>query len=150
MYTAYLKGSLKLSKTGEWWHNGQPFQNVRVSELFTRCVVWDEQAGDYFIHIGAQRAAFDREDTAFFVTVLDDSTIPWTVHVSDESSEALAPEKLSIGSENQIYYPVHDKHPARLTRAAHQTLLRYVGDDSAVIIAGRTYKLSKAVRGIQS
>lgn len=144
MYTAYLKGSLKLSKTGEWWHNGQVFQNPKVSQLFTRSVVWDADAQEYFIQIGAQRASFDCEDTAYFVTAIDDSKSPWVVSISDGGSEPLRPETLRIGDDEQIYCNVHGTHRARLSRAAHQTLLRYVESDNALSIDGKSYRIAKA------
>ncbi|MBN8550445.1 MAG: DUF1285 domain-containing protein [Deltaproteobacteria bacterium] len=149
MYTAYLKGSLKLSKTGEWWHNGQPFENKRVSDLFTRSVVWDPALKEYFVQIGAQRASFDCEDTAFFVTSIDENTSPWTISISDGSSEQLQAQTIEAGAEDQLYCLVHGTHRARLTRAAHQSLLQHVSTDNSLNIEGRLYIIKRAEDGIQ-
>ena len=150
MYTAYLKGSLKLSKTGEWWHNGQPFQNQKVSDLFTRSLVWDESAAEYFIQIGTQRASFDCEDTAFFITSIDDTVSPWTIAISDGTTETLRGDNIEIGDEQQLYCIVHGSHRARLTRSAHQALLCHVESDSSIVIDGTVYRIKKAPRGIQT
>jgi hypothetical protein len=144
MYTAYLKGSLKLSKIGEWRHNGEPFQNQKVSDLFLRSVVWDDDAQEYFIQIGAQRASFDCEDTAFFISDLEDGAIPWNVKISDATTEVLKPETLTVGSENQIYCLVHATHRARFSRSAHQALLRHAISETSISVNGAPFTLKKA------
>lgn len=141
MYTAYLEGSLKLSKTGEWRHNGQPFQNEKVAELFSRSIVWDDVSGRYYIQIGAQRATFECEDTAYFVLAIDDNKAPWMLALSDGSTEPLEPHSLTRGNKGQVYCRVHGNHRARFSRGAHQVLLRAALDDERLLIAGQSYKL---------
>lgn len=141
MYTAYLQGSLKLAATGEWRHNGEPFQNQKLSELFSRSIVWDQSAGQYFVQIGQQRAAFDCEDTAYFVLSIDDKEVPWSLHLSDGRTEALRPTTLCSGPENQVYCTVHETHRARLSRPAHQILLQHAVSDDSILIGGAEYRL---------
>ena len=142
LYTAYLEGSLKLSKYGEWWHNGRPFQNKKVAELFSRSVVWVEEDKSYFIYIAEGRAKFDCEDTAYFVTELCDQKSPWNVRLSDQSEEALLATSLALGSENQIYCMVKDgKHRARFSRQAHQALIAHAVDEETFLVDGHKVKI---------
>ncbi|MBX7139269.1 MAG: DUF1285 domain-containing protein [Oligoflexia bacterium] len=141
-YTAYLEGHLRLSKTGEWWHEGRKFENQRLADHFSRAIVWDEQERRYFIQIGAQRASFDCEDTAYFVDALSVGESCWTAALSDGTSEQLDPTSLSIGAEHQIYCLVKARrHRARFSRAAHQVLLQQLGDDGLLIIGGSKIRL---------
>ncbi len=141
MYTAYLEGSLKLSRTGEWWHNGSPFQNQRLADFFSQHIVWDASAKRYFVQIGAQRATFDCEDTAYFVLHIDESAIPWKLTLSDGTTESFEPDTLVRGKEDQLYCTVHGQHRARLSRAAHQILLRHASSELELTIAGKRYTL---------
>ena len=143
MYTAYLKGSLKLSQTGEWWHNGVPFSNPKLIDLFSRSIVWDEELKEYFIQIGQQRASFDCEDTAYFVAALDLEAKPCKILLSDGSSEELLTDTLSLGSEKQIYCVVKGQHLARFSRGAHQVLLQLVSSDAAITIDGKKIKVKE-------
>lgn len=136
-YTAYLKGSLKLSKHGEWWHNGNPFTNKRLSDLFSRSIVWDKSANEFFVQIGKQRATFTLEDTPFFVLSINDQHVPWKIELSDGTSEILEPKSLVVGDESQIYCRVKGgAFKARFSRSAHQALLGYAGDDNSLLVSG--------------
>lgn len=141
MYTAYLKGSLALTSGGEWTHNGKPFENRTIIELFSRSIVWDETDREYYIQIGAQRAQFDCEDCAYFVLGIDEAASPWRVELSDGSSEPLRPETLWLGNQNQIYCLVHGMHRARFGRAAHQRLVAYAQDEETLLIDARPQRL---------
>jgi len=138
IYTAYLEGSLKLSKTGEWWHEGRPFANLRLAELFHHSIVWAEVEKRYFVQIGQQRASFDCEDTAYFVLQVDETATPWQLSVSDGSTEQLDPKSLSLGLEDQIYCTIKGFHRARLSRSAHQQILTHVVSENQLSIGGQT------------
>ena len=145
IYTAFLKGSLKLSKTGEWWHNGKPFTNKKLSDYFHKSIFWRENEQDYVIRIGKQQATFDLEDTPFFVLTIDQSVVPWKITLSDGTTEELSPTSLSLGPEDQIYCLVKTTHRARFSRAAHQLLLAHAMSEDEIAVAGKTVKLTKNV-----
>lgn len=140
-YIAELTGSLRLSSEGEWFHNGVQFQNQKLSDLFSRSVVWDERAQEYFLEIGKQRATFSRDDTPYFVTAIDDGADPWMLNLSDGTREPLEPESLTVGHGDAVYCTVHGSHRAKLLRPAHQTLARHVVGDREVSIHGKTIVL---------
>ncbi len=135
-YTAFLEGSLTLSRYGEWWQNGRPFQNKKLSDLFSRSVQWDPADSRYYVRIGAQRASFTVEDTAYFVTAFDTTTLPWQILLSDGTQELFDPRCLSMGDENQFYFLVKGGHRARALRPVHQQLLGFAVSDSELEIAG--------------
>lgn len=141
IYTADLTGSLKLSAEGVWIHDGVPFQNPKLSLLFHRGIVRDAVDGKYYIRLDKQQAAFDYEDTVFFVTSLDDSGNPWKITLADESVEDLNPDSLSMGSENRIHCLVKDGERARFLRNAHQILLTHAIDENHLDICGRRIRV---------
>lgn len=143
MYTAYLEGSLVLSKTGDWWHNGSIFENERLAKLFHKSICFDQEQNKYVVRIGAQQATFTCEDTAFFVTEIKEVNGSFVAKLLDESEEVLALESLSLGGDDQIYCQIKGGHRARLTRGAHQTLVANAVDDSHVCLAGKTFELKR-------
>lgn len=140
-YTAQLKGSLRLSGEGKWFHNGAQFQNEKLSDLFLRSIVCDEQTGEYFVEIGNQRATFSCDDTAYFILGINDGTDPWILHLSNGSSEPFNPETLSAGTDGTVYCFVKGSKRAKLLKPAHQTLAQYVTGDNEISINGKTYSL---------
>lgn len=143
-YTAYLDGSLKLDKFGQWWHQGRPFQNNKLSIFFHRSIIWEPSDARYMLQIGQQRATFTCEDTAYFVMRLLDQQSPWRIELNDQSTENLAARSLSIGAENQFYCLVKEgQHRARFAREAYQALLSYIVDESSLRIDGALIKFDK-------
>ena len=142
-YTALLKGSLKLDRFGTWWHNGVRFSNEKLAAMFHRSIIFDAAKGEYLLQIGQQRAEFDLEDTAWFVTELHDSSEPWSVTFSDGSSEPFEPESITIGGEEQLYHPVKALHRARFTRPAHQRLLQHCHSDGEILMGGKIVRLGR-------
>lgn len=143
MYTAFLEGSLVLSKTGEWWHEGVIFQNERLSGLFHRSIQFDSEHNAYVVRIGAQQATFTCEDTPYFVSALIETPSGPTIRLLDGSEEPLNQESLTVGAESQIYCTVKGGHRARLTRGAHQDLADKAIDESRVRICGQIIELKK-------
>jgi len=142
-YTAYLEGSLVLTAQGVWVHNGTPFANQRLSELFSRSVVWDSQHNAYTVRIGAQQACFTCEDTPYFVMEFDPGTLQ--LRLSNDSHYSLALDSLRVGSSGQFYCRVAvnpgRQDVARFSRPAHQSLLAHAVDDQHLELAGKVIKL---------
>jgi len=129
LYTAYLTGSLKLSRFGEWWHNGVIFQNKRLSDFFHKSIVWDQKDAQYYLEIGNQRATFEIEGTAYFVAELLDQKLPWQVRLMDHSAQELDLESLKLGAQNEILCSLENKHLASFTKPAYQRLVSHIGED---------------------
>lgn len=141
LYTAALDGTLTLTARGTWLHEGEPFTNAKLIELFNRSIHWDDNEQRYALIIGKGRASFTVEDTAYFVTRLDDQRVPWTVFLSDGSSEQLAPHTLCSGREHQLYCTVKGGHRARFSRAAAQILLEHAIDENAIEMGGCRFEI---------
>jgi uncharacterized protein len=139
-----MEGTLRLSATGEWWHEGRPFTHPELARLFHRSIVWDEESKRYVVQIGVGVAHFTYDDTAYFVAEIIETASEWQVVLFDGSREPLVPSTLSVGDENQIYCVVKGGHRARLSRSAHQHLLRYARSDSEIEIAGTVVCVLKA------
>jgi len=142
-YTAQLKGKLKLSKFGEWYHEGKIFERKSLSDLFHRSIVWDENDKAYYVRLGAQQATFDCEDTAFFVTDLRENNDVWEVVLAGGSTEPLALQSLAVGAEGQIYCQVKGSHKARLRRGAHQQLMTFAEDEKTINLGGKKILIKK-------
>ena len=143
IYTAYLAGSLKLSRSGEWVHNGKHFTNPRLIELFHRSIFWDSAVGSYFIRIGKQQATFDLEDTAYFVEHLDDSKNPWILSFLDGSTEELDPKTLRMVDSGEFYCQKLNGQQAKFRRGAHQRLLEHATGEDSLEICGETFKIPR-------
>lgn len=143
-YTAYMEGTLRLSAAGEWQHEGTAFTHPELAKLFHRSIVWDEPSRAYVVKIGNGIAHFTCEDTAYFVAEIRDDTAPWQVVLFDGSSEPLDPTSIVVGNAHQIYCAVKGGHRARLSRPAHQHLMRYARSDTELEIAGSIVPLRKS------
>lgn len=134
LFESYLKGILRLDARGTWHHNGTPFSNPQVRDLFFRSMVWRPDIQEFVIRIGKGEARFDCEDTAFFVTELDTTNLPWQIRLTDGTTEELTPETLATGNENQFYCTLKSGHRARFMRNCHQHLMQFcVSEDSIQI-----------------
>lgn len=141
LYTAELKGKLKLSRYGEWYHEGKLFERKALADLFHRSIVWDPDDKEFFIKIGRERARFECEDVPFFVSSLVESSPTWSIKLLGGALEPLPPQELTLGEEGQIYCTVYDHHKARLTRAAHQQLLTQAIDESTVLLGNHKFHI---------
>lgn len=142
-YTAYLTGSLKLSKTGVWLHNNQPFTNPKVIAYFDSGVVWDEADQKYYVRLGKQQATFDVEDTAFFVVELLDSAEPWQIRLQNSRVEPLDLSSLVVGKEDQIYCKLENGKLARFSRNSHQALIAYAVTADQIMVNDHPYRIEK-------
>lgn len=140
-YIAELSGSLRLTKNGEWYHNGDIFQNKKLSDLFLRSIVWDQKESRYYIEIGNQRATFTHEGCVYFATALDDSAVPWLLSLTNGEKIQLDPATLRLEPDDAIACTMHAIHPVRLLRSAHQRFATHVIDEHTVEIGGKQFPL---------
>ena len=126
IYTAYLKGSLCLSKDGDWFHNGSGFSNQKVIDFFHHHIQWSESDKQYYIAYGKGRAEFDCEDCAYFVLeLLDNGSLPLQVRLADQSIEDLDLSSLHVGQQNRLYCKVKQGHAALFKKAPYQRLAQF-------------------------
>ena len=136
IYTAFLEGDLLLTARGEWVHRGVPFANDRLSDLFHRSIVWEEEPRRYVIRIGKQQATFRMEDCAYFVTALHDEKDPWEISLRDGTSETLRADTLRYGEADKLYIKVKGEHAALFLSSAYQQIVRYAEDECRLRING--------------
>lgn len=132
-----------LNKHGEWVHEGIPFTNTKVSELFHRSVSWDEERRCFVVRIGLQQATFSCEDSPYFVAQVRTESSPWSIVLAGGGEEPLFPGSISIGKEDQFYCTVRGQYRARFMRAAHQTLLEHAVDENTLQIDGTLVQPSR-------
>ncbi len=142
MYTAYLKGSLKLDKQGYWFHNEKPVLNKNISIFFNRHIVWDEDSKEYYIQYGKGRATFDYEDTPYFITQISiNKNI--TFLLNDESEEELKNSELFLGNDNSLYAIVKKQHYAKIQKNVFQILINYLEDEKTLRINDKVIKINE-------
>lgn len=138
-----MEGTLRLSATGEWWHEGSPFTHPELTKLFHRAIVWDEGSKRYLVKIGSGVAHFTYDDTAYFVGEILESPSDWRIVMFDGTIEPFLPATLLVGREHQLYCSVKGGHRARLSRPAHQHLLRYARSDDELEIGGAVIRIRR-------
>lgn len=144
-YRAQLQGVLTLTKSGEWWHEGRPFENARLAALFHRSIVWDAEQQRYLLAIGREQATFFLEDTPYFVDAILTDSAPWLVTLRDGSTHELRLESLCRGRNDQLYCAVSKPQLAyaRFSRGAYQQIVSFADDDGALRIEGQRVALPR-------
>ena len=141
LYTAELSNSLKLSQHGDWFHNEKRFENAKLARLFHKSIQWNEEEKQYFVVIGQQRARFTVEDTAYFISAIEEKEQSWELTLADDSKELLDPKTLSMNQDGQFYCILKSGHRARFMRNTHQFIIQSAVDEKTVLIAGNKVSL---------
>ncbi len=137
---------LVLHHDGRWSHEGQPFTNRRLRELFDRSVRYLVEEGVYVVQVGRFRGLVEVEEAGFFVRGLDVEA--GRVTLSDGSSEALEVGSLRssprdgalLCSVKRALVPAG--LPARFSHSAQADFMNAVVDaGDSVVLAGRSLRL---------
>jgi hypothetical protein len=140
-----------IDKEGHWFHKGAEMIHREFIRLFYQHMELDAQ-DRYVINWEGQRCRVDVEDTAFVVrrvSFKDRSpaqNAPYILHLSDDTSEPLAPDTLFVGEGNVLYCKVKNRSfPARFNRAAYYQLAKHIeqeGDIYYLPLNGRKYTIA--------
>lgn len=150
-YTAYLQGSLCLNSEGIWIHEGTPFSNPRLSELFSRSVVWNPELASYVIKIGHQQALFTIEDVPYFADALvwegATSGVPKAVQLAGGCSYPFSLEQLRL-AKNELFYLDLSVNAGRLdcarcSRSLHQILIQHCVSEHEIQFGGRRFRVKQ-------
>jgi hypothetical protein len=118
-----------IDKEGRWFHNGAEIVRRDIIRLFYANMRQDGR-DRYVIHWARNTCSLEVEDTAFVVRRVDGEEMAFSLHLSDDSVEKLAPETLSVGRENVLYCTVKNgRFPARFTRAAYYQLADHIEEE---------------------
>lgn len=142
-YQTYMKGVLRLSATGTWYHNGTAFTHKKLQDLFFKSIAWNAELGEYVIRIGSGEARFDYDDAVFFVTSITDTSVPWQLHFSDGATEPLNPHTITTNSTHRLYCTRKSGERACFLRSSYQHLVQHITDQQTLRIGSETYPIQE-------
>lgn len=121
--------SIVLNAHGLWLHDGTVFTNTKLIALFSRSIRRIPGSDQFEIQVGPYSSNVTVEDTAWFITSVETNTSPWSVSVSDGTSEILDPSSLRFGQHNQLYCKIKRTadafEQARFSRSAFQAIFPF-------------------------
>ena len=140
---------IRLDAAGDWWHKGGLFNNLKMMRLFSRSVDRTE-GGTWVLRVGRFTYPIEVDDTGFFVERVTFQGEPGeaqaTLHLSDETEEALDPATLRYQEGRGFYatikqgrFEAHFKRPAYY---AFMDLLDEEGGHYVLRLGGQAWSLS--------
>jgi len=124
---------LVLRHDGTWRHEGVPFLNAKLREVFDRSVRFLPEEGKYVIQIGKFRGEIELEEAGFFVREFDADS--GEIRLSDGTAERLDVASLSPSPcDGALLCRVKRDLipaglPARFSHAAQAALMNAVEDE---------------------
>ncbi|MBW1730493.1 MAG: DUF1285 domain-containing protein [Deltaproteobacteria bacterium] len=140
---------IHIDKEGKWYHQGAEIIHPGFVQFFFEHMELDDK-GRYVINWNGQRCYIEVEDTAYVVRQVDFSggngkEERAILHLSDGSTEALAPETLFIGKEDVLYCQVKNgTFPARFLRPAYYQLAEKIMEEGGsfyLLLQGKKYPI---------
>jgi hypothetical protein len=125
---------LVLRHDGRWVHEGEPFRNRKLRELFDRSVRYLPEERKFVVQVQRFRGEIEVEEAGFFVRAFDSER--GAVALSDRSEEALDVASLAVSAlDGALLCRVKcDLVPggllARFSHAAHAELMNAIETDS--------------------
>lgn len=139
---------LVLRHDGTWSHEGVPFSNAKLREVFDRSVRFLPEEGKYVVQIGHFRGEIELEEAGFFVREFD--ALSGEIGLSDRTGERLDVASLSTSPLDGALLCrvkrdlVPAGLPARFSHAAQAELMNAIEDDEdppALRVAGTRHPL---------
>jgi hypothetical protein len=124
---------LRLDAEGRFWHQGSPVEHLRTIEVLHRGL-HRAPDGRWATRIGSEWGYVAVDDAARFVRRVEPegSGVRVWLLTGDElllPASALAAGALATGAQDALYLRLPDGERARLTRAAHLSLLPLLGEE---------------------
>ena len=122
-FYAISSSRITFGRDGRWYADGEPIENPRIADLFSRHVRRHPDGG-YQIVMGDERARIEVEDTPYVVvSVGGDEREGFTLTLNDGSTELLDPPSLRVGAGEVLYCTVKGgAERARFLRPAYYQL----------------------------
>ncbi|BDG10440.1 hypothetical protein [Anaeromyxobacter paludicola] len=115
------RSGLSIDLEGRFLHRGEPITHAR-----TLAVLWGslERAPDgrYLVHVGRESGYVRLADAPYVVRAVSEAPGGPVLHLTDGTSEPLAPATLTVDGEGVLHARVKGGHRARFSRAAQVTL----------------------------
>jgi hypothetical protein len=128
--------NIRIDKEGVWYYKGAEMFRKEIVNFFYENLRQDA-SGHYLIELENDRCYLDVEDTAFVVRSVgqalsekDGKTTVLYLHLSDDTTDALDPATLRIGTGNVLYCCVkNNRFEARFLRSAYYQLAGHIEYD---------------------
>lgn len=122
-----------IDKEGRWFHKGAEMVRKDIVRFFYERIELDS-LGRYVIRWGDERCYLDVEDTPFVVRKVHVTESGkgggFSLWLSDDKTEALDPETLSVGPGSVLYCRVKEgKFPARFLRPAYYQIAEFIQEE---------------------
>ena len=122
--------SIHLDDRGRWWHEGEMFENQKLSQLFSRSV-FQTAGGVWFLQIGQQSYPVTVACTGHFAERLSSGVAHTTLELpTGEQVEAGLEGWMTDGGE-RLGVRLADGRDVRLIGAAHQAAVTLVASGDA-------------------
>lgn len=134
------ESEIVLSENGEWFHQGEPFENPKIIAFFHRAIRKDEN-GAYYLYNAyrdkEEKVYFDVKDTAYFIkdVIFDEEKKVFRARINTEAEVELDLKLLEEDKRGVMYCRILDNDRARFTKYALMELSKYaVMEDDKVYI----------------
>lgn len=139
------RSTIRLDREGRFSHDGVRIEPGPLHRALTSWIARHPDTGELILTNGYDWCTFDVEDAPFIVEALALLPGGWPeITLSDESTEPLDPETLSIGAADAVYARVKGgTFEARFSRHAQTSLapLLIEADPPTVQVGGRRYAI---------
>lgn len=122
------ESTIVLDAVGNFSHDGVRIERRAMQVAFSRWIAKHPEDGRYILQNGYDWTYFTVEDVPFFVTSLESrhDAMPWA-RLSDDSTEELAPQTLSVDALGALYCQVKSgQFDARFLPSVQNSLLPYL------------------------
>ncbi len=120
---------IRIDKEGCWFHQGAEIINKGIVHLFYASMEM-EPSGRCVIAWKGERCYVEVEDAPFVVKRVAEAGTGFTIHLNDETVEALSPETLTGGKDHVLYCRVKNgRFPARFNRPAYYQLAEHIEEE---------------------
>lgn len=113
--------AIRLDERGVWWHQGAPFENTRLSQLFHRSLRRTD-GGTWLLEIGRYSYPVIVDRHGAFVVALEPSGTPTTAVLADGARVPFAASSLRTDGGSVVTMPLPDGREARLVDRAWRAL----------------------------
>ncbi|MEW6056911.1 MAG: hypothetical protein AB1540_09885 [Bdellovibrionota bacterium] len=147
----FVKGEkIVLKKDATWEADGVEITHDQTRELFFRSVHWDENEKKYFLEVGYEHMFIEVEDTAVFVTALEQADSQGLrAKLSNAADAPIKADQLQYRDGN-LYLSLSDGQKAKFLSAPYYDLLKRLQEDERyyfLTIGGNRANLSSKEQG---
>lgn len=142
---------LRLDTEGRWFHDGDPFEHPRLTELFNRGLDVHPETGEAIVHVGDRWCYVQADDTPFVVVRLErDAPGGPGALLNNGERHPLPADALETPDGEIVYAVLTPNRRARIGRGVWNALVDDVveieGDTLGVALAGRIFPIQRRTR----